>query len=420
MKHKIWPTKALGSRVKFISGGTPRKSEGRFWGGDIPWISSAEMAKERIYETTHQVTSEGAINGTRLVSKDTILIVVRGMSLAKECRISLTTKKSTFNQDVKALRLSQDINFHFMFYYLKSQKLALRDAASEAAHGTKKLDMPVLEQWPFPLIPLVTQKKIAAILSAYDDLIENNKRRISVLEQMAEEIYREWFVRFRFPGYKQAEFEKGIPKGWGVNKIKDVASFLYGYTESSCKNNELPKFLRVMDINKKSFISWSDVPNCPIDEVKFNKYTLSKYDIVIARMADPGKVAIIESDVNAVFASYLIKINYDIEKLTPYYFFYTLRSDSLSKNFSNADSGATRGSINAQAIGGMFFFLPEKKLMNRFEAIVSPLREEISCLDGLNENLEKTKNQLLPRLISGKLSVDDLDIQFPPSMLDNS
>ncbi len=92
------------------------------------------------------------------------------------------------------------------------------------------------------------QRKIASIIFAYDDLIENNKRRIALLEKMAEEIYREWFVRMRFPEYKKSIFKKGIPKNWINIKISDIASFKYGYTESAIYESSLPKFLRVKDI----------------------------------------------------------------------------------------------------------------------------------------------------------------------------
>jgi type I restriction enzyme S subunit len=83
--------------------------------------------------------------------------------------------------------------------------------------------MAVLEQWPLPIIPLSIQRKISAILTAYDDLIETNKRRIALLEQMAEEIYREWFVRMRFPGHRDTKFLKGVPEGWEVRAILATA-----------------------------------------------------------------------------------------------------------------------------------------------------------------------------------------------------
>ena len=117
------------------------------------------MSIDRIYTTELNVTENGASNGTKKVPKNTILVVVRGMSLAKEFRVCLTMKEMTFNQDVKAIIPSDEIDPIFLFYYLKSQSNPIRDSASEAAHGTKKLDMPVLEQWPLPVPPLETQKK---------------------------------------------------------------------------------------------------------------------------------------------------------------------------------------------------------------------------------------------------------------------
>ncbi len=133
-------------------------------------------------------------------------------------------------------------------------------------------------------------------------------------------------------------------------------------------------------------------------------------------MADPGKVAIVEENINAVFASYLIKINYDPKLVMPYYLFYTLRSDYYADFYSNAHSGATRGSINGGLIGGTNIPLPPYELMQKFNSEVSPLRTNIRVLCKLNENLEQNRDKLLSRLISGKLSVESLYIHHPPSM----
>ena len=97
----------LASEVSFLSGGTPRMSESRFWGGDIPWVSSGEMTESRISFTERRVTEEGARNSTKIVPANTVLVVVRGMSLAKEFRISISEREVTFNQDIKALKPSK-------------------------------------------------------------------------------------------------------------------------------------------------------------------------------------------------------------------------------------------------------------------------------------------------------------------------
>ncbi len=136
-----WNTVPMRTEVEFLSGGTPRKSEARYWNGDIPWVSSGAMTQRRIHDTELRVTEEGAENGTSLIPENTVLVVVRGMSLAKEFRIALTGRAVTFNQDLKALHPSLKVDSGFLFYYLQSQRHAIRDSATEASHGTKKLGL---------------------------------------------------------------------------------------------------------------------------------------------------------------------------------------------------------------------------------------------------------------------------------------
>jgi type I restriction enzyme, S subunit len=136
--------RTLSECAQFQSGGTPSKGNPAYWGGDIPWVGSGEMSQSFIYDTELRVTEEGAENGTRSIPENTVLVVVRGMSLAKEFRIAITRRPMTFNQDVKALRCALDIDPQFLFYALKARKDHIRDLATEASHGTKKLETSTL------------------------------------------------------------------------------------------------------------------------------------------------------------------------------------------------------------------------------------------------------------------------------------
>jgi type I restriction enzyme S subunit len=260
------------------------------------------------------------------------------------------------------------------------------------------------------------QRKIAAVLSAYDDLIENNNRRIALLEKMAKELYREWFVRLRFPGHEKVKIVKGVPEGWEVKRIGDLVSFKYGYTESAIDDNQYPKFLRVMDINKASYIKWSEVPNCKIDDNSKEKYKLIVEDLVIARMASPGKMAIIERDINSVFASYLIKMSANKGIIEPYYLFYTLTNEYYQGLFAGADTSATRGNINGQIIAHFEIMLPNMEVQKKFVENLRPFRKQMNALVRQNELLVVFRDRLLSRLMSGKIDVENLDIQFPASM----
>jgi type I restriction enzyme S subunit len=268
-----------------------------------------------------------------------------------------------------------------------------------------------------PLPPLGTQRKIAAILSVYDDLIENNNRRIMILEEMAQRIYREWFVDFRYPGHENVplvDSELGrIPESWPVVELSDLTSTQYGYTESATDKPVGPRFLRGKDINKTSYVDWANVPYCPIDARNQAKYRLARGDVVIIRMADPGKVGIVEADVDAVFASYLIRVQPRADAIAPYFLFYFLSSDRYQAFVSGASSGTTRKSLSAPLITSVHLALPPLVTQVAFVAVVTPLRELLNALVAENATLRATRDLLLSRLISGDVDVAELDIASP-------
>ena len=262
--------------------------------------------------------------------------------------------------------------------------------------------------------PMGVQRKIAAILSAYDDLIKNNTRRIKILEDMAQTLYREWFVYFRFPGHEDVSMIESalgsIPQGWEIKKLADLVVTQYGYTESATEDEVGPKFVRGKDINKTSYIDWGTVPFCPIDSKKHAKYQLDAADILVIRMADPGKVAIIEKEIDAIFASYLIRLKLRPNLLSPYYLFYALLDDRYQNYIAGASTGTTRKSASAGVITDFELVIPTDEVRKRFEAIIVSLRKALNNLLEKNANLRQTRDLLLPKLISGEIDVSELDI----------
>ena len=298
----------------------------------------------------------------------------------------------------------------YVYYFL--QTLGLQQFNSGAAVPTlNRNDLDTLE---LKIHNLPTQYKIAAVLSAYDDLIENNTRRIQILEEMARTIYREWFVEFRFPGHEGVEMVESklglIPQGWKVVRLSDLVKTQYGYTESATENEVGPKFVRGTDINKTSYIDWNTVPFCPIEPEKHVKYQLHIGDILVIRMADPGKVAIIEKEIDAVFASYLIRLKPISNRLSPYYLFYTLLDRRYQNYIYGASTGTTRKSASAGVVTDFDFIVPTNELKNHFEGVIGVLRKTLNNLLEKNANLRQTRDLLLPKLISGEFDVSELDI----------
>jgi type I restriction enzyme S subunit len=177
-----WERRDLAGCATFSSGGTPSKARGEFWGGHIPWVSSGELTAMRIYDTSLRITPEAAEAGSRLVPRETILAVVRGMSLAKEWRICLASRQVAFNQDLKAIRARADVDALFLFHCLESQRDQVRDRAGEASHGTKKLETAVLSSLPITVpgstLQQVFRGHVAPMHEQWDNLnIQNNKLR---------------------------------------------------------------------------------------------------------------------------------------------------------------------------------------------------------------------------------------------------
>jgi type I restriction enzyme S subunit len=284
------------------------------------------------------------------------------------------------------------------------------DSGQAVGATMPNLNTGILRSVPVRFPPLPVQQRIAGILSAYDELIENSQRRIKILESMARALYREWFVHFRFPGHENhprvASPLGEIPQGWEVKKLAEFVTTKYGYTESSNTNPVGPKYLRGMDINKTSFIDWSEVPYCPITPEDFDAYRLRIGDVLVIRMADPGKVGIVEQDVDAVFASYLIRVSPKDDRLTPYFLFYLMESAEYYAFITGASTGTTRKSASAGVIAEYQFVVPPQPLVQQFEDRVSEMRALLNALLKQTVNLRRTRDLLLPRLLSGQIEVE--------------
>lgn len=175
-----WEKRPLGRCAKFLSGGTPSKRHAEYWEGEIPWLSSGEMTEIRVSDSQHRITDEGVEKGSHLIPPNTILAVVRGMSLARELRMALTTRPVAFNQDLKALVCEPEVDSIYLFHAMLVQRDQIRDRSTEASHGTKKLDTAVLASVPICLPPSALQKMFRGAVdplnAQWDNIYQQNER----------------------------------------------------------------------------------------------------------------------------------------------------------------------------------------------------------------------------------------------------
>ena len=298
-------------------------------------------------------------------------------------------------------------NMLFIHYYLKNMKLNLYNSDA-AVPGLNKHHL----ERCYCIIPdLVTQEKIADILSTYDDLIENNNRRIDILEQMAQEIYKEWFVRFRFPGHEKVKFVNGLPEGWEVVKLGDFVNIKGGKRlptgKDFCIEQTEHPYIRIRDISKYKFIPLTE-NMMYIDNATFNilnRFTVKKGDLLISIVGTIGLVACVGSTLNgANLTENCVNIT-EVRHFTKSYLYHYLKSSQGQGELYSGIVGISQPKLPIYNIKKFKLLKPSQKLIIDFTNLVADIDSKMNNLLEQNQNLIKQRDLLLPRLMSGKLEV---------------
>jgi type I restriction enzyme, S subunit len=266
-----------------------------------------------------------------------------------------------------------------------------------------------LERFPsFPIVlpRLDIQRATVEILSAYDELIENNRRRIVILDDAARQLYEEWFIRLRFPGREHTRVVDGIPRGWTRKSLAELCESIdYGYTASAQLENVGPKFLRITDI-VPSEIDWPSVPHCQIEERRLARFRLIEGDIVVARTGATVGFAkrLHKRHSETVFASYLVRLrpSSTTSNLMMGVF---VESDSYKGYVQSRIGGAAQPNANAKVLSAATILIPPGQLQRQFDEFVEPLFDQRELLQLQNAQLVAARDLLLPRLMSGEIAV---------------
>ncbi len=343
-----------------------------------------------------------------LVKDGDLLFARRSLVLEGSGKCSLVVRPSentTFESSIIRARLNQNEalpRFYYYFFHSPSGHALMASIATRTAvSGIRGSDLVLLEV-PHP--PLPTQRKIAAILSAYDDLIENNTCRIAILEDMAQAIYREWFVHFRFPGHegvRMVESDLGpVPEGWEVARLGDVCIIVMGQSPKSEFYNEvgegLPFHQGVKDFGDRF----------PTDRV---------YCTLLKRVAEVGDILF---SVRAPVG----RINIATKKIVIGRGLCAIRNKAGNQNFAfhqlkeifreedTMGGGTIFKAVTKDDMYSIKFLVPPRAMIKTFEEIVTPISDQIENLTTKNANLRQTRDLLLPRLISGELDVSGLEV----------
>jgi type I restriction enzyme, S subunit len=295
---------------------------------------------------------------------------------------------------------NDQVDTRFLYYLLLEAKLGQHAGGAAQPLVTQT----VLKQVEVDIPDLPTQRKIAGILSAYDDLIENNLRRIKILEQMAQSLYREWFVRFRFPGHESARFEDSdigrVPEGWNVKAVTEVVTIRPKVLIP--KGGDIP-FVTMGGLSEKSMlITEVESRDSPTGARFQNGDTLFARITPCLENGKTGYVEFLPSDESAACGSTEF-IVLRSKTVCSQYVYLMARSDAFRDNAIKSMSGATgRQRVRDECFDQFFLAQPSEDLLARFESITRPQFELIHSLNRRNQNLRRTRDLLLPKLLSAE------------------
>lgn len=303
-------------------------------------------------------------------------------------------------------------NRRFIYFFLQTLHLENFDTGS----SNPTLNRNHVHKIKIIFPKLNVQQKIAAILSAYDDLIENNQLRIALLEKMAEEIYREWFVRMRFPGHEKVKKVKGVPEGWEPATINQLVEFQSGYSFKS--ETYVPDgqygIVTIKNVHDGMFF-----PNCTdfVQEIPSNMKkhcVLQEGDMLMSLTGNVGRVCQVYGE-NILLNQRVVKLKPKQPKSRSYVYWF-FRQSGVQTLAELISTGAAQQNLSPIKFGNQRILVPNQSVLEMFEDKVSSLNTFVLRCHAARQKLAKTRDMLLPRLISGKLSVEHLDIRFPPGM----
>ena len=319
-----------------------------------------------------------------------------------------------FQKALHRIRPHEDIDSRFLFYlFLKmgrNDEFGGLFTGSTIKHLPKEKLAKVVVAFP----ELKVQQHIAEVLFRYDDLIENNRRRIALLEQAARLLYEEWFVRFRFPGHEHAKVVNGLPEGWAEQHLAQLCDgddgiqtgpFGSQLHQSDYSDDGIPV---VMPKNMIAFRIVSDgIARIPEQTAeRLTRHRLIEGDTVYGRRGDIGRRAYVsEREVGWLCGTGCLRMRPNNQKIDPRFLFDALGAPKTAGTIANRAKGATLPNLNSTILRSVPVLVPSRPMQELYSSKIRPIKSQIETLAAYNEKLGAARDLLLPRLMSGEVEV---------------
>ncbi len=386
-----WELGKASDSIQLIGGGTPKTSNSNYWGGSIPWVSVVDFVRgvRWIYDTEKHITEEGLKNSSaKLLDKGQIIISARGTV----GELGQAAKEMAFNQSCYGIDGGKVLDNDFLYYLLKHKVKDVQSKSHGSVFGT--ITRSTFEHILLPLPPLPEQRTIAKILSDLDSKTELLQQQNKTLEAIGQTLFKHWFVDFEFPneegkpyksnGGKMVESELGdIPEGWGVGSYQDIVSVSTG---KGCKKSDYVENGKYPILGANGVLGRTD------------EYLFDESLILTGRVGTLGTVYLYEGK-NWISDNVLISKPSKPENY--YYAYFTL----LRFDFKSLNRGSTQPLITQTDLKNKIIILPENDVLKKFHKISCSLFHKINKNQKNILCLQKTRDLLLPKLMTGKIRV---------------
>lgn len=364
--------------------------------GEVNFIRAEGISKDgRIDNSTFlKITKECNHKLKRsIINENDILFSIAGMALGKSGLVKKEHLPANTNQAVAIIRPNEIVLPKFLLYYIVNPSFYTLVNSISGQAAQPNINLKQVGSLPILLPPLETQRKIAKILSNYDDLIENNLKRIKLLEEMAQQTYEEWFVRMRFPGYETTKINEttGLPEGWKRDLVGNQLDKIKSTTK--IKSSEIQKsgLFPVIDQSRDFIAGFTD------DRVAVLRYSNTPYIV----FGDHTRVLKLINFDFARGADGTQIIKSKNKRMPQYLFYFTLMNIDLS-NYHYAR--------HFKYLKDSEIIIPSESIANTFEDLVKLNYDIIFNLQSQNQRLREARDILLPRLMMGLVDVHDIDL----------
>lgn len=396
--------------LNITSGGTPKSTNEAFYTPqEIPWLKTGEVNYCRIYDTEKYISKEGLYNSSaKIIPTNSVIVAMYGQGDTAG-RVAINKIPLTTNQACCNLIINDKVaDYEFVYYMLSTlyeKMVSLKNGGAQP-----NLNAKIIKSIEISLPPLPIQQRIASILSAYDDLIENNQKQIKLLEEAAQRLYKEWFVDLRFPGYEGVKMVDGVPEGWSRKQIFELGKIITGKTPDTSKkiyyDGNIP-FVKIPDMHNCIYTMATESTLTKLGADKQKNNYIPKNSIMVSCIGTVGLVNI---------SSELCQTNQQINSIVlnnaedVYYLFFSMKRlkallDGVGSN------GATMTNVNKTKFSSVEVLYSSSFLRKKYFTAADPLFKKIFCLTNQISSLREARNRFLPKLMSGEIEVEDT----PPS-----